>query len=344
MISSPAGNDLLFDEGALEQGRNFNNKLWNALKLVKTIWKVADAENAIPGFYNAGELPQTTNWIPQPENAKFAIDWFRNKLAKTKKEVNDLHEDFKLSEALKIIYSLIWDDFCSWYLEWIKPDFGQPIDFESFSATIEFFEDLTQLLHPYMPFVTEEIYHLLKIRAEGDDLCIKQYQNNKDSINESLLNLGELAKQGIGAIRDLRGKLGLKNKELVYPQIKTDNPDKYLLIEPIITRMTSSGSLGYITESIPQVIGATSGSDIIYLPFSTTTTTSTTLARIQEQKEKLKEELEHYKQFLSAIENKLNNVRFVQNARPEVVDNERRKKEDTESKIKALEESLAKTI
>jgi valyl-tRNA synthetase len=195
-----------------------------------------------------------------------------------------------------------------------------------------------------MPFVTEEIYHLLKIRAEGDDLCIKQYQNNKDSINESLLNLGELAKQGIGAIRDLRGKLGLKNKELVYPKIKTDNPDKYLLIEPIITRMTSSGSLGYITESIPQVIGATSGSDIIYLPFSTTTTTSTTLARIQEQKEKLKEELEHYKQFLSAIENKLNNVRFVQNARPEVVDNERRKKEDTESKIKALEESLAKTI
>ena len=344
LISSPAGNDLLFDEGALEQGRNFNNKLWNALKLVKTVWKVADAGNAVPGFLNPGELPRATNWIPQPDNARFAVDWFRSKLGKTKKEVNNLYEDFKLSEALKIIYSLIWDDFCSWYLEWIKPDFGEPIDFESFSATIEFFEELTQLLHPYMPFVTEEIYHLLKIRAEGDDLCIKQYQTNKDSINESLLNLGELAKQGIGAIRDLRGKLGLKNKELVYPQIKTDNPGKYLLIGPIITKMTSSGSLGYITESIPQVIGATSGSDIIYLPYSTTTTTSTTLWRIQEQKEKLKEELEHYKQFLGAIENKLNNVRFVQNARPEVVDNERRKKEDTESKIKAIEETLAKTI
>jgi valyl-tRNA synthetase len=344
LISSPAGNDLLFDEGALEQGRNFNNKLWNALKLVKTVWKAADADNAIPGFHNAGELPQTTNWIPQPESAKFAIDWFRSKLGKTKKEVNGLYEEFKLSEALKIIYSLIWDDFCSWYLEWIKPDFGQPIDFESFSATIDFFEELMQLLHPYMPFITEEIYHLLKIRAEGDDLCIKQYQINKNPINESLLNLGELAKQGIGAIRDLRVKLGLKNKELVYPKIKTDNQSKYLLIEPIITRMTSSGSLGYISESIPQAIGATSGSDIIYLPFSTTTTTSTTLARIQEQKEKLKEELEHYKQFLTAIESKLNNVRFVQNAKTEIIENERKKKEDTQLKIKAIEESLSKTI
>jgi valyl-tRNA synthetase len=342
MIASPAGNDLLFDEAALEQGRNFNNKLWNALKLVKTVWKVADAFSSVPGFYNAGELPQETNWIPQSENASFATAWFRSKLNKTKKEVDGLYRSFRLSEALKLIYSLIWDDFCSWYLEWIKPDFGQPIDFESHSETIDFFEELVHLLHPFMPFITEEVYHLLKVRAEGDDLCIRQYSFESNSVDESILISGELAKQGIGALRDLRVKLSLKNKELIYPKIKTDNSDKYQPIESVIKRMTSSGSLEYIRESIPQAIGATSGSDIIYIPInSSSTTNTTTTARLLEQKEKLKEELEHYKRFLNAIDGKLNNISFVQNAKPEVVENERKKREDTMAKIKTIEESLS---
>ena len=340
MIASPAGNDLLFDESALEQGRNFNNKLWNALKLVKTVWKAADSDGSVPAFKNAGELPRATNWIPQPDNAKFATDWFRCKLDETKKEVEYHYQSFKLSEALKTIYSLIWDDFCSWYLEWIKPEFGQPIDFESYSKTLEYFEELMQLLHPFMPFITEEIYHLLEDRTEGDDLCIKQFDSRLGHINESLLLAGELAKQGIGAIRDLRGKLSLKPKEIITPKIKTDDPTKYRLIEPVILKMTSSISLDFISESIPQAIGATSGSDIIYIPLtssSTATTTTTLLA----QKEKLKDELGHYRNFLNTILNKLSNERFIQNAKPEVIDLERKKKEDTELKIRGIEDALA---
>ena len=344
MIASPAGNDLLFDEASLEQGRNFNNKLWNALKLVKTVWKVADSDSAASGFYNEGELSQTTSWIPQPDNARFATDWFRANLDRTKKEVESLYKSFKLSEALKIIYSLIWDDFCSWYLEWIKPEFGQPIDFESHKLTIGYFEELMQLLHPFMPFITEEMYHLLKERADGDDLCVKQYDSDKNDIDEQILISGELAKQGIGAIRDLRGKLSLKNKDIIHPTIKTENPEKYQIVESVILKMTSSGSLGFTNEPIPFAMGATSGSDIIYIPIATssTTTTATTLERFEEQKEKLKTELDHHKKFLNGILNKLNNERFIQNAKPEVINNERKKKEDTELKIKAIEDSLSK--
>ncbi|HMS69291.1 MAG TPA: class I tRNA ligase family protein, partial [Saprospiraceae bacterium] len=143
MIASPAGNDLLFDESSLEQGRNFNNKLWNALKLVK-MWE---------GRKASGE---------QQQGNTFAIDWFRQRLDEAKTEVNGLMKQFRLSEALKTIYSLIWDDFCSWYLEWVKPGFEQPINEDDYNSTTGFFTELVQLLHPFMPFVTEEIYHLLE--------------------------------------------------------------------------------------------------------------------------------------------------------------------------------------
>ncbi|HSC38901.1 MAG TPA: class I tRNA ligase family protein, partial [Chitinophagaceae bacterium] len=162
MIASPAGNDLLFDEAALEQGRNFNNKLWNALKLVK-MWETRVATTA-PAANNS---PLTT------DNSLFPLDWFANRLSEARAEVDTLMGQFRLSEALKTIYSLVWDDFCSWYLEWVKPGFEQPIDAIVYTKTIGYFTELMQLLHPFMPFITEEIYHLLSERK--DDLCVKQF-------------------------------------------------------------------------------------------------------------------------------------------------------------------------
>jgi valyl-tRNA synthetase len=350
MISSPAGNDLLFDEGALEQGRAFNNKLWNALKLIKTIWKVADPENAVSGFLNAGEIAETTNWIPQPDNAAIATKWFRNKLKKTEEEIAKLFEGFRLSEALKILYSLIWDDFCSSYLEWIKPEIGQNIDYQSFEETISFFEELLVLLHPFMPFVTEELYHLLKTRAEGDDICIKQYHFDPNyRVDEKVLLEGELAKDTITTIRDLRSKLQLKSKDLIHPKIKTDDIDSYKSIESVVKKMTASGSLEYVPDVVPNAIIATSGSsaNIVFIPIdSSTTTTTTTITNssylLAKQKEDLENELSHYKKFLDIVLKKLNNEKFINNAKPEVVDFERKKKEDAELKIKGLEEGLSK--
>ena len=342
MIASPAGNDLLFDEAALEQGRNFNNKLWNALKLVKTVWRVAAPENSTPGFANAGESPDVNKWIPQPDNAEFATRWFRNNLNKATEEINKAYQNFRLSEALKILYTLIWDDFCSWYLEWIKPEYGQPIDFKTHKEALGFFEELIQLLHPFMPFVTEEIYHLLEQRIEGDDLCMKQYNSSELFIDKEVLKIGELAKSGIATIRDLRSKLQLKSKEIINPKIKTETPYLYTPIESVIMKMTSSGSLDFVQESIPQAIGATSGSDMIYIhiPISTTTTTTTTLNPLIEQRKKLEAELDHHKKFLQSVTRKLANEQFMQNAKLEIVNLEKRKKEDTEQKIKSIEESL----
>jgi valyl-tRNA synthetase len=164
MIASPAGNDLLFDEAGLEQGRNFNNKLWNALKLV----------NRWAGGQNA-DTQSTT------DSTHFAVRWFENRLALARQEMDKLISEFKLSEALKNLYSLIWDDFCSWYLEWVKPGYEQSLSPELYHQTVVFFEELLLRLHPFMPFVTEEIYHLLKPRPAGDDLCIKQFVPGGDA-------------------------------------------------------------------------------------------------------------------------------------------------------------------
>jgi valyl-tRNA synthetase len=202
MISSPAGNDLLFDEASLEQGRNFNNKLWNALKLVKmwegrtttddTIqeiddtWRLTDESKLVNG-----EIEDLAE-VEKSRRHNFAVDWFENRLNQVQAEVEVMYSQFKLSEALKIIYSLIWDDFCSWYLEWVKPGFEQPIEEEVYHKTVWLFEELMQLLHPFMPFITEEIFHLL--REKENDLCVKQL----DIINETdkeILAGGELLKK-----------------------------------------------------------------------------------------------------------------------------------------------------
>jgi len=342
LISSPAGNDLLFDEGALEQGRNFNNKIWNALKLVKVIWKIPQAASSVTELILNDFEHLEISRSSQPGTAFFAVKWFSNQLSRTKIEINKLYLDFRLSEALKIIYSLIWDDFCSWYLEWIKPEYGQQIDSETIQSTIIFFEELMHLLHPFMPFITEEIYHLLKAREDGNDLCVKQYPIQNIDLDEEILSAGELAKAAITTIRDLRSKLNLKFKDKIYPKIKTEKPDRYKVIEQVVLKMTNAGSIEYINRSIPQSIGATSGSDLFYLPLPVSNEDSPVSKNfLSEQKKKLEEELEHLRKFLEMIQNKLSNERFVQNAKPEILALEQRKKRDAETKIQTLEESLA---
>ena len=365
MIASPAGNDLLFDEAALEQGRNFNNKLWNALKLVKIVWRAADADNAVPGFYNPGELPETTSWVPQPATTSFAVDWFQNQLNFSKIEINKLLNEFRLSEALKLIYSLIWDDFCSWYLEWVKPEYGQPIDYDTYQATIKFFEDLLQLLHPFMPFITEEIYHLLKDQC--DDLCIKQFEAINTWDTETIRK-ANILKTYISKIREFRAINNVKPSEKIE---KVGIPYELFQINrtifEIIRKQTNSKDIFIIVgphSNIPIYRLVILYPDMKFqtkeefnaakeeYEFNVTSVTfpiegyefSININRevdLSAKKAELLKELEYFKGFLLSVEKKLSNERFVQNAKLEVIDNERKKKTDTELKIKAIQESLS---
>jgi valyl-tRNA synthetase len=317
MVSSPAGNDLMFDENSLEQGRNFNNKIWNALKLVK-MWALRQAQDS-----------PTHNEQPTTDN--FAIAWFENRLNKVRAEVDSLMKQFRLSEALKTIYSLIWDDFCSWYLEWIKPGFEQPIDAAVYNKTISYFEELLQLLHPYMPFVTEEIYHLLA--AQSDDLCIKQFAAIK-AVDDTILAQGELLKQVITGIRDGRNKNQLKPKETIKLFIETANKESYNSIESILSKQVNADELGFTNEAIANTIVVAVEKDKFYIRTDKELDTSTL-------KDDLLKDLEHQKGFLASVEKKLSNERFVQNAKPEILAMEQKKKADAEARIKTIEESLS---
>jgi len=312
MISSPAGNDLLFDESSLEQGKFFNNKLWNALKLVK-MW----------------EGRQTVTQDPLPDS--FAVLWFENRLHEVKAEVENLISQFKLSEALKTIYSLIWDDFCSWYLEWVKPGFEQLMDVSVQGKSVIFFSELMQLLHPFMPFVTEEIYHLLLERT--DDLCVKQFDKIK-AVQQNVLNTGTLLKESITAIRDARNKARLKPKEEIVLHIQPSKKEHYLHIEQLLAKQVNAKAIYYTHEPVAQSIVVVMGKEKFYI-------VTDQPVEAGNQKEDLLKEQTHLRGFLASVEKKLNNERFVLNAKTEVIELERKKKADAEAKLKVIEESLA---
>ena len=237
---------------------------------------------------------------------------------------------------------MIWDDFCSWYLEWVKPAFAkastdepgfeETIDPNVYNKTVEFFEELMQLLHPFMPFVTEDIYHQLKERKEGDDLTTKRMKEHRIQKSE-VLKQGELLKEVITAIRDARNKTQLKPKDQVKLHIQTANVSAYKNIESILQKQVNAESLGYITEAVPNSINVVVQKDKFFLE-------SENLAGTSSQKEQLEKDLNYFVGFLASVEKKLGNERFVQNAKPEVVEVERRKKADAEAKIKAIKESL----
>jgi valyl-tRNA synthetase len=316
MISSPAGNDLLFDvkeESTLKQGSFFINKVWNALKLVK-MWERRQASSS------------------KPQATSFAVDWFESRLNQVKAEIDVSYREFRLSEILKTIYSLIWDDFCSWYLEWVKPGFEESIDTNLYHKTVGFFEQLMELLHPFMPFVTEEIYHQLMERNEGDDLTIKRMQEYRGQ-HADVLKQGELLKEVITAIRDARNKTQLKPKDRVKLHVQTSDTSIYRNIEDILQKQVNAESVGYVTESVPNSVNIVIQKDKFFIESENQADTSS-------QKEQLQKDLNYFEGFLASVEKKLGNERFVQNAKPEVVEIERRKKADAEAKIKAIRESL----
>ena len=340
MISSPAGNDLLFDEASLEQGRNFNNKIWNALKLIK-LWEGrkgedhnAEARDALllsQLTMNAdiGLMPVVPVGVVEEDN--FATQWFESRLAEVSVEIENLYKQFRLSEALKILYSLIWDDFCSWYLEWVKPGFEQPIDAAVYNKTVYFFEQLMQLLHPFMPFITEEVYHLLKEQTE--DLVVKQFEK-KGKPHHKILEQGNILKEVITAIRDVRNKNQVKPKDRIKLHIQTDHKDNYRSIEDILTKQVNTESIAYTDHTIDNSISVLVNKDKFFVETNKAIDTSV-------QREQLLKDLEYQKGFLASVEKKLGNERFVQNAKAEVIELERKKKADAETKIRIIEESLS---
>ena len=311
MIASPAGNDILFDESALEQGRNFNNKLWNVLKLIQGWGNRMDAH-------------------VDAKNEKFAMDWFENRLSQVQQEVDVLLNGFKLSEALKTIYSLIWDDYCSWYLEWIKPGFEQPISKEVYDKTVGYLNEMMHMLHPFMPFITEEIYHLAS--AQSDDLCNK-IAPTFASPNNSIVAGGELLKQVISALRDARNKNQLKPKDTITLHIQTAYTDTYKAIESILCKQVNATSIEYTNSSVDNTIVVAVEKDKFFIGTSieldATALKATLLA-----------DLAYQKGFLESVTKKLSNERFVQNAKPEVVALEQQKQADAIARIATIEESL----
>ena len=313
MISSPAGNDLLWDESSNEQGLHFNNKLWNALRLIKG-WEARVS---------------TDETIDIPE---LAIEWMESRLTEVRAELDIQFSEFRLSEALKTIYSLIWDDFCSWYLEWVKPGFEQPIHKVTYEKTMALYENLMQLLHPFMPFITEEIYH--QLRERNEDLTVLKYPATSNK-NPALLSAGELLKKTITAIRDARNKHQLKPKDPIKLHIETADSASFLAIESLLAKQVNASDIQIAPQvgAIPNSITVVVGKEKIFIETTVTLDAGA-------QKEKLLKDLEHLKGFLASVDKKLSNEKFVQNAKPEVIELERKKKADAETKIRIVEESL----
>ncbi|HEY0433844.1 MAG TPA: valine--tRNA ligase [Chitinophagaceae bacterium] len=316
IISSPAGNDLLFDvkeESTLRQGSFFINKMWNALKLVK-MWEQRQGDDDVG------------------EKKSFAVAWFRSRLDEARASFEDLYADFRLSEILKLIYSLIWDDFCSWYLEWIKPGMQEPIDSFTYEATVRFFEELVQMLHPFMPFATEEIYHQLRQRPAGDDLTISRYPA-AGVPNKQILQQGDRLKEVVTAIRDARNKAQLRPKDMVSISVETDDAESIQPLVDILQKQVNADRISFVITPVAKAITVVVGTDKYYLTGESTEATGN-------QREQLEKDLEYLEGFLRSVEKKLSNEKFVANAKPDVVDSERKKKTDAEEKIRAIRDSL----
>ena len=320
LIASPAGNDLLWDKASNEQGRNFINKLWNALKLIQ-IWKERAKQNL-----TAEEVSLASDWPHQ---------WFEARLRAASSEIDTLMAQYKLSEALKTLYSLIWDDFCSWYLEWVKPGFEKPMDQAHLDRVLNNFEMLLERLHPFMPFVTEEIYQLLR-STQSVDLCVRQLDTTLQPHPEdaNYLKDGELLKAAITAIRDARVKSQIKNKDAVSLYCTTQEKSSWEAIQQLLSKQVNSAEFSFTEEPIANTIQLVVGSSKIYVQSEQVLDTSA-------QRKTLEEELAYYTGFLISVEKKLTNEKFVQNAKPEVVEMEKKKQSDALQKIGLLKESIA---
>ena len=310
MLSAPAGNDILFDEALCEQGRNFCNKIWNALRLVKG-WNVD--EN-----------------VAQPEAAKMAVKWFDARFNQVLAETNDNIDKYRLSDALMGIYKLTWDDFCSWYLEMVKAPQGQGIDRVTYDATIKFFENLMLLLHPFMPFITEEIWHAIAERKDGDDIIIAQ-QPKFQGFDAEILKQFEFTQEVINNVRKVRSDKNIAFRDAIQLVVKGNvNKD----FDCVIAKLCNVSEINYVAEAPAGAFGFIVGSTEFFVPL-------TGSVDVEGEIKKLEEELKYAQGFLKSVEAKLSNERFVNGAPAAVVDKERKKKADAEAKIAVIEQQLA---
>lgn len=311
LLTSPAGNDLPFDEALCEQGRNFSNKIWNALRLVKG-WQID--EN-----------------LAQPEYAKVSVDWFEAKWNASFTEIERLYNDYRLSEALMSAYKLVWDDFCSWYLEMVKPAYQRPIDAVTCSATVNFFSELMQLMHPFMPFITEEIWHLLADRNAEDCIVISQMPAIRDFDNSVLDNFS-LAEEVIADIRTFRKEKNVPFKDTIDLKVK-NNSGIQTSYDSVICKLGNIKALEYVDVKPENAYAFVVGATEYFIPYGEQ------IDKVAEL-QKLNKELDYTKGFIKSVEAKLSNERFVANAKPEVVEIERRKLADAEARIKVLQEQI----
>ena len=317
MITSPAGNDLLFDESGLEQGKMFGNKIWNAMKLLHILnekEKVVDDQN----------------------EAIFPSIWFEARLAEVQNLIEQDCKEFKLSEALKKVYSLIWDDYCSWYLEWIKPAQDQPINQYNIDKAFFFFEELMKILHPFMPFITEEIYHSLKERKEGDDITISKLLDARCQMSDagnSILKQGESLQKMITAIRDVRVKQNLKPKDEIELQLPVAYQNELTPILKTLQKQSFAKTVSFVSEPVDKSISFMV--DKMQCSFTTEKEIDNSA-----QKAQLEKDLVYYQGFLQSVDKKLSNEKFVANAKPEIIEMENKKKNDALEKLRIIQESL----
>ncbi len=312
LLSSSAGNDLLFDEALCQQGSGFANKIWNAFRLVKGL-NIAD--------------------IPQPESAKIAIEFFEAKFQKILSETEDDFSKYRISDALMKIYKLVWDDFCSWLLEMIKPAFGSPIDTKTYNEVIRLFEDCLKLLHPFMPFVTEEIWQQISSRTPQEALIIANYPEEK-TFNEGILEEFEFIKEVISGIRSIRKEKNIAFKEEISLSI-IDNEHFTTKWNSIIEKLGNVSAISYVEKAIEGAISFRVKANEYFIPILDK-------INVEEEIKKLETELHYAEGFLKSVRAKLSNEKFVNSAPAQVVENERKKESDTLAKIETLTQSLKK--
>ena len=314
MLSAPAGNDILFDDALCEQGRNFNNKIWNAFRLVKG-WAVADIE--------------------QPAYAALATEWFESMLAKTAAEVDDLFSKYRLSEALMAVYKLFWDEFSSWYLEMVKPAYidgqAQPMDKVTYEKTLSFFDSLLKLLHPFMPFITEELWQHIYDRQEGESLMVQLVNINKEC-NEEIVKNFEAVKEVIGGIRTIRLQKNIAQKEALSLQVVGESP--VAAFHSVIAKLCNLTAIESVEAKAEGSASFMVGTTEYAVPLGN-------LINVEEELKKLEADLKYNEGFLQSVLKKLSNEKFVSKAPANVIEMERKKQADAESKIASLKESIA---
>ena len=311
MLAAPAGNDILFDEALCEQGRNFCNKIWNAFRLIKG-WEVADTE--------------------QPETARVATQWFAAQIHKSQAAIDDLFSKYRLSEALMETYRLFWDEFSNWYLEMVKPAYGCPIDRKTYEETLTFFETLVQMLHPFMPFITEELWQNLSDRKEGETIMTVPIAHTQPTASElDLVGRIEEVKAIVTNVRSIRSQKGLSPKEPLTLEIVDE--EAVAEFEAVIAKMANIDTFSRVSTKSDGASAFMVGTLQLAVPLGS-------LIDVDAEKAKIEAELEHLEKFLAGIRKKLSNEKFVANAPEKVVELERKKEKDSEEKIKSLKETL----